>query len=92
VNNPILYPNPSNGTQPVHLSLPLSKNADVTIQIFTVAFRKVEEHTFISQPAGLPLSLILNDTWGNPLASGLYYVTVNVNGTNRSILKLLLLR
>jgi hypothetical protein len=71
--------------------LNLTSSANVRIQIFTVSFRKVVDETIPSVPAGtskLPVALV--DREGRPLANGLYYVVVTVNG-KRSVLKLLIL-
>ena len=66
-------------------------SADVTVQVFTTAFRKVQENSYPATTYG-PLKILMRDDWGNPLASGLYYVVVNVDGHQRSVAKLLLLR
>ncbi len=87
----VLYPNPSNGTEPLFIAVPLTAPADVKVQIFTTAFRKVQEKTYPSQPVGIPVSITLNDREGTPLASGLYYVVV-ITPQGRSIGKLLILR
>ncbi|HEY5040351.1 MAG TPA: FlgD immunoglobulin-like domain containing protein, partial [bacterium] len=88
---PIIFPNPSDGTKPVSVNVPnLAANADITVQIFTTAFRKVQEIPFTNVPAGT-VSFNLTDRSGSPLASGLYYVVIHTpNG--RSVAKLLLLR
>lgn len=71
--------------------LPVSKaTAEVKVQLFTTAFRKVQEKDFASIPNGR-MTLYMEDTWGNPLASGLYYVVVVEEG-RRFMTKLLLLR
>jgi hypothetical protein len=87
----VLYPNPADGTQPVGLHLNLTSPSNVKVQIFTTAFRKVLEQSFPQQPVGVDVAFNLVDQWGTPMASGLYYVVVTVNG-HRSILKLLILR
>ena len=87
----VLYPNPSDGTQPVSITLSLSAPANVKVAIFTTAFRKVQEKSFPNQPVGVPVSIVLDDWKGVPLASGLYYVVVSVDG-QRTIAKLLILR
>jgi hypothetical protein len=63
----------------------------VTVQIFTVAFRLVQQQVFDQVPAGTDVSIELKDKSGKPLASGLYYVVVTVDG-NRMIGKLVILR
>jgi hypothetical protein len=87
----ILYPNPSDGTRPVQIVLPLTSPSAVKVQIFTTAFRKVQEKNYPSQPVGVPVSLDLTDRGGVPLASGLYYVVVTMP-QGRTIGKLLILR
>lgn len=61
------------------------------IEIFTLAFRKVQDRTFDSVPSSTPITQGLIDREGNPLANGLYYVIVTANA-GRSIGKLLVLR
>ena len=61
------------------------------IQIFTVAFREVQNETIPNLPAGtskVPVPLV--DREGKPLANGLYYVLITANG-KRWVLKLLIL-
>jgi hypothetical protein len=87
----VIYPNPVSGGAPVTLVVTLASPANVRIQIFTVSFRKVVDETVTSVPAGtskLPVPLV--DREGKPLANGLYYVVVTING-KRSVLKLLIL-
>ena len=87
----VLYPNPSNGTEPLFIAIPLTTPADVKVQIFTTAFRKVQEKNYPNQPVGVPVAIALTDRGGVPLASGLYYVVITWP-QGRSIQKLLLLR
>jgi hypothetical protein len=87
-----LAPNPADGTNPVNVSTSLKTSSDVTVQIFTTAFRKVAEHAYANQPMGQfkkPVSM--TDDWNKPLASGLYYVVINTS-EGRKVGKLLLLR
>lgn len=65
--------------------------SDVKIQVFTTAFRKVQENTYYQIPCGTDCALALVDKWKKPLASGVYYVVVHTN-TGRSIGKLLVVR
>jgi len=69
----------------------LISSSNVQVEIFTVAFRKVNSYYFPNVPAGATVQLELVDRKGTPLASGLYYVVVNSN-QGRSIFKLLILR
>jgi hypothetical protein len=64
---------------------------DVRVEIFTGAFRRVQDRTFYNQPGGVAVTIELKDKWGAPLANGLYYVVVVIDG-HRSIAKLLILR
>jgi hypothetical protein len=65
--------------------------ADVTVQIFTVAFRLVQQQVFPQVLVGTELPIEPEDKTGKPLASGLYYVVVSVDG-HKSVGKLLILR
>ena len=102
---PIVFPNPADGTKPVMVAVNLAQATDqVTVEIFTVAFRKVQETTYsnsqnatASALGGAAVSKVwtvpvtLTDKWGTPLASGLYYVIVGTpNG--KSVGKLLIER
>lgn len=70
----------------------LDRTSDLTVGIFTIAFRKVQEKTFLAVGPGLTdLTLPLTDKVGIPLANGVYYVVLET-GTERSIQKLLILR
>jgi hypothetical protein len=73
----VVYPNPSDGTKPIQIGLLLTSSSDVKVQFFTVAFRKVKEKSLGQVSAGAAgLSVDLSDSWGIPLASGLYYLVV----------------
>ncbi len=87
----VFYPNPSDGTKPLMVVLPLTAPSDVKVQVFTTAFRRVKTQDFPGQPVGVPVSITLDDDWGHPLASGLYYVVANTS-QGRTIGKLLILR
>jgi len=92
ITHPIIYPNPADGTQPVTLHIPgRTGTSDVTVQIFTSAFRLVQQQVFAQVPAGTDVPINLTDKWGHPLASGLYYVVVSVDG-KRMTTKLIILR
>jgi hypothetical protein len=65
--------------------------ASIKVQIFTTAFRKVQERVYPSQIYGSPVTVYPTDTWGSPLASGLYYAVITVNNSH-SIVKILILR
>jgi hypothetical protein len=89
---PIVYPNPSDGTKPVTIHIPgRAGTSDVKVQIFTVAFRLVQQQVFPQAPVGTDIQIELKDKSEKPLASGLYYVAVTVDG-QRTIGKLLILR
>jgi len=97
---PIIYPNPSEGG-PVQVYIPGQGIGDVKVDIFTTAFRKVQEATFSNVPLGVMgtgVTIYLTDKSGNQLASGVYYVVVTVTPVGggakyeRLVGKLLLLR
>lgn len=84
-----LFPNPADGTKPVTLQLDCSFSGNLKLQIFTTAFRKVQQKTYgqiMSYPVngsctGVNIVLDLKDDWGMPLANGLYYVVVSNSTT-----------
>jgi hypothetical protein len=91
-DRPGIYPNPSDGTQPVSVHIPgRDANTAVRVQIFTVAFRLVQDWLFPPGLYGTEVPIDLKDRTGKPLASGFYYVVVNMNG-KRTVGKLLLIR
>jgi hypothetical protein len=98
-NGVVVYPNPGKGG-PVNINIPGQMvTSDVRVEIFTTAFRKVQDTTFPKIPAGMDVSIDMTDRWGNLLANGLYYVVVTANPENgtgaapiRLIGKMLLLR
>lgn len=91
VSAPIVYPNPATGGNQVILQLPLTTTSDVKLQVFTLAYRKVEEQEFPKQSNLSQIPVLLKDTWGNNLANGLYYVVANTN-QGQFIAKLLVLK
>ncbi len=90
ISTPVIYPNPGKGG-PVSIHVPHNKTCDVQVELFTVAFRKVQDQTFSQTPVGEDVVVKMDDRWGNPLASGLYYVVVTTP-QGRTVTKLLLLR
>jgi hypothetical protein len=89
----VVYPNPSDGSQPVSWTAPgRVDGSDINVQIFTTAFRLVQQIEVGKTSLGAKLEPIkLEDKTGKPLASGLYYVVVTVD-SKKSIGKLLILR
>jgi hypothetical protein len=63
----------------------------VTIGVFTVAFRKVQERTYTQVTPGASITLDLTDDHGTLLANGLYYVVIEAQG-EKFTTKLLVLR
>ena len=91
-DKPVIYPNPSDGSRPVSIHVPgRAGTSNVKVQIFTLAFRLVQQQAFQDMPVGTDVKVDLKDKWGHPLASGLYYVVVTVDG-QRTVGKLLVLR
>ena len=74
--------------------------ATIQMEVFTTAFRKISEHTFIASGGNGPLGLVtalqwdLRDKMGMNVADGLYYVRVQVTGRQNAvkIFKVLVLR
>jgi hypothetical protein len=65
--------------------------SNVRVELYTLAFRKVQDATYTSQSSGTAINLSLTGKSGNPLSNGIYYVVVTVNG-QRTIGKLLVIR
>jgi hypothetical protein len=86
-----IYPNPVTGSTVQILPPPYSGDSVVRVEIYTLAFRKVQDNTYGPVVTGTPIPVSLSGKDGNPLSDGLYYVVVTVNG-KRTIGKLLLLR
>ena len=86
----MIYPNPAPGGT-VDLLLPDGTTGTVKVEIFTVAFRKVQSVTLENVQPGQSLPLPLTDRGGSPLASGLYYVVVIADG-HFTVGKLMVLR
>ncbi len=89
----IVYPNPATGPGPVTVQVSLvSFAAQVKVEVFTLAFRKVNQITLFNVSAGiLDISLPLTDRDGKPLANGLYYVVIQTP-QGRFVTKLLVVR
>jgi hypothetical protein len=77
LNIAIIYPNPSDGTAPVRIHVPLKTMSDVKIKVYTTGFRKVQEMDYSALTSSdSEVTLPLWDKWGTGLANGLYYVEV----------------
>lgn len=89
----VVFPNPATGPGPVTVQITLSSPADrVDLLVFTTAFRRVNEIALANLPEGVTdAALPLTDSWGKPLADGLYYVVVGTP-QGRLITRLLVLR
>jgi rhamnogalacturonan endolyase len=89
----VLYPNPVKGPGPVTLQITLAAPASsVKIEIFTTAFRKVNEIDLSNVSAGVTIVPVsLSGKGGETLANGLYYVVV-VTPKGRFVTKLLVLK
>ena len=86
---PVLYPNPVSGPT-VTIYVP-GVNGEVTVQVFTTAFRMVESEQAQVTPNSADVPLTLSDSSGVPLANGLYYVVVTTPKA-RTVLKMIILR
>ena len=87
------YPNPVGGTG--YLSIPIQAPTGSTTHwtVYTTAFRKIYDQTQSIPENNLILSWNLKDTWGGPVANGVYYVRVQVMGLTSAtkILKVLVI-
>jgi hypothetical protein len=86
------YPNPSNGL-PINFSVHVPEPSEVTMDVFTVAFRKINSQITEGNGAMI-LQWDLKDISGTSVADGLYYVRIRVKGGQNTfkILKVLVLR
>jgi hypothetical protein len=71
-----IYPNPVSGGSVYILPPIFGGVSDVRIRIFTVSYRKVLDTIIPKVPSGRVVQVRLTDSWGRPLADGLYYVVV----------------
>jgi hypothetical protein len=86
------FPNPSNGS-PISFSITVPSPASVTLDVFTLAFRKITSQT--TQVSGSQtLQWDLKDLSGVQVSNGLYYVRIQVAGlqSTTKILKVMILR
>jgi hypothetical protein len=86
------WPNPSNGT-PISFTVQALGQAVVTMDVFTLTFRKVASQT-LPMSGTQTILWDLRDIMGVQVANGLYYVRIQVAGVQSStkILKVLVLR
>jgi hypothetical protein len=86
------FPNPSSGS-PITFNIQVPGESTVTLDVFTLAFRRVyaeTTHAFGS----VTLEWNLRDVSGTQVSNGLYYVRIQVTGSQSTtkILKVLILR
>jgi len=93
------YPNPvTNG--PIKVDVTSPGSATIQMDVFTMAFRKIAEQTTLASAASPGFGTVttlewnLKDRSGAPAADGLYYLRIQVHGTQEStkILKVLILK
>lgn len=86
------YPNPiMTGTLKIDVTTP-SGNGTITMDVFTIAFRKIVDHSFGIANGSVPgstgntttIQWDLKDKFNVPAADGLYYVRVHVVGGSGS--------
>jgi hypothetical protein len=87
----VVYPNPAPGPTVNVLPPAYAGSSNVRIEIFTAAFRKVQDETFTNIPSGTAVTITLADRMGSPLANGVYYLVVTTS-KGRTIGKLLIQR
>ena len=86
------YPNPSNGS-PISFTVQTSGRSVVKMDIFTLNFRKIFDRTFEAEGVQT-VSWNLKDPMGDQVANGVYYVRINITGSQSvtKIVKVLILR
>ena len=88
----MIYPNPAAGESTQVQITGLTESTKVSMELQTVAFRKIVEVIFHSEGHGtVNLTLPLKDGTGADLANGLYYLVVRAQN-NTLVLKLMVLR
>ena len=87
----VIFPNPVTGPTVGILPPAFTGSEEVRIEIFTLAFRRVLDETIPHMPSGTAITINLTDRWGRPLANGVYYVILTIDG-HHSAAKLLILR
>ncbi len=89
---PVLYPNPWTGTSPEKLHVYLKYATRLEVKIYDLSYRKVQDAVLTQVLAGWnDITLPMEDTSGQSLPDGLYYVSVSTNW-GRTINKLLILK
>jgi endoglucanase len=88
------YPNPVLGAGPVSIQIQAPAGSTVEWGVFTTAFRKVLDRSNPIPGNNTALVWNLEDGWGTPVASGLYYLRLQISGPVKAtkILKILVLR
>jgi hypothetical protein len=86
------FPNPSSGS-PITFNVQAPGEATVTMDVFTLAFRKIYSQT-VQIDGSQNFQWDLKDFSGTPVANGVYYVRIHVSGNPSvtKILKVLILR
>jgi polygalacturonase len=89
----VIFPNPATGNGPTQVSISgLTDRSSVTVELFTVAFRKVwKESLGELGPGTVTITIPLTDKSGAPISNGVYYLDVRIDGTH-FIEKLLVMR
>jgi hypothetical protein len=89
----VLFPNPVTGSGPIQVQITdLTAGSDISIEVYTTAFRKVLKETFPNEgPGTVTLSIPSTGQNGTPLANGVYYVVVRIHNQHFT-LKLMVLR
>ncbi len=87
------YPNPVTGPSPITVNIQVPGPSTVTMDVFTVAFRKIVSQSKEVSNTGA-LTWNERDEWGNAVADGLYYLRVQVSGSQplTKIFKVLITR
>lgn len=73
------YPDPVTGPYPVTVNVQVPGNSTVSMDVFTLAFRKIANQTKDISNTG-SVTWNLQDSWGTPVADGLYYLRIQVTG------------
>ncbi len=77
---PVLFPNPLKEASPSWIYLSGKSSGSIQVQIYTTAFRKVNEVSLSIGESGNYGPLEPKDWWNKPLANGLYYLLITGEG------------
>lgn len=83
--NPVIFPNPVGTGSVALLPQSFAGTASVTVSLYTTSFKLVAVKTFPARSNGQTVMVDLVDDRGQPLANGIYYASVAVPGSKKTV-------